>query len=135
MTSFEDFGFSPQIMANLAERKYQTPTDVQAAAIPEILAKHDVVLQSHTGSGKEAIATRLCMPLAKYLHLTRLVYPCAASGCPGAGILQSSTPACASEPGGEELRHGFDLCRPCPRAGCDKRNRSTGQTPVGQQRL
>lgn len=54
MTTFNDFDFPEQLMENLRAKNYENPTDVQAAAIPEILNKKDVVLQSHTGSGKTA---------------------------------------------------------------------------------
>jgi len=53
-SSFNDYGFSAQILENLSSKKYTTPTDVQARAIPEIMAKKDVVIQSKTGSGKTA---------------------------------------------------------------------------------
>ena len=53
-SSFSDYGLSAQILENLAAKNYTEPTDVQARAIPEIMAKKDVVIQSKTGSGKTA---------------------------------------------------------------------------------
>ena len=52
MESFKEFGFSEQILANLKQMNYEKPTDVQAQAIPALLEKKDVVIQSQTGSGK-----------------------------------------------------------------------------------
>ncbi|ERT00251.1 hypothetical protein HMPREF1624_03622 [Sporothrix schenckii ATCC 58251] len=43
---------SPPILSCLARLKFTTPTDIQAAAIPEILAGHDVIGKASTGSGK-----------------------------------------------------------------------------------
>ncbi|MDJ0839722.1 MAG: DEAD/DEAH box helicase [Acidobacteriota bacterium] len=54
MENFEEFGLSDQVMANLKEKNYEKPTDVQVGAIPPILEKKDVVIQSRTGSGKTA---------------------------------------------------------------------------------
>ena len=43
---------SPPLLSCLARLKFTTPTDIQAAAIPEILAGHDVIGKASTGSGK-----------------------------------------------------------------------------------
>ncbi|KAI1482222.1 ATP-dependent RNA helicase MAK5 [Daldinia eschscholtzii] len=43
---------SPQILESLAKLKFQKPTRIQAAAIPQILAGHDVIGKASTGSGK-----------------------------------------------------------------------------------
>lgn len=43
---------SPDTMASLAKLKFAKPTPIQQAAIPEILAGHDVVGKASTGSGK-----------------------------------------------------------------------------------
>lgn len=54
MEDFNGFGFSEQILKNLKEKNYTKPTEVQCGAIPIILANRDLVIQSHTGSGKTA---------------------------------------------------------------------------------
>ncbi len=54
MQSFSEIGLPDQILENLKGMKYEKPTEVQAATIPVILDKKDVVIQSHTGSGKTA---------------------------------------------------------------------------------
>ncbi|CAK7209696.1 ATP-dependent RNA helicase [Sporothrix curviconia] len=43
---------SPPLLSCLARLKFTTPTDIQTAAIPEILAGHDVIGKASTGSGK-----------------------------------------------------------------------------------
>ncbi|CAK7203334.1 ATP-dependent RNA helicase [Sporothrix eucalyptigena] len=43
---------SQPLLSCLARLKFTTPTDIQAAAIPEILAGHDVIGKASTGSGK-----------------------------------------------------------------------------------
>ncbi|CAK7272785.1 ATP-dependent RNA helicase [Sporothrix epigloea] len=43
---------SPALLSCLARLKFTTPTDIQAAAIPDILAGHDVIGKASTGSGK-----------------------------------------------------------------------------------
>lgn len=52
--SFEALGVSEAVGKNLAAKGYENPTEIQAGSIPVILEKKDVVLQSHTGSGKTA---------------------------------------------------------------------------------
>ncbi|TKA26777.1 hypothetical protein B0A50_04223 [Salinomyces thailandicus] len=43
---------SPDTMASLATLKFSKPTPIQKAAVPDILAGHDVVGKASTGSGK-----------------------------------------------------------------------------------
>lgn len=43
---------SPRLLSSLARLKFNKPTDIQAAAIPKILAGHDVIGKASTGSGK-----------------------------------------------------------------------------------
>jgi ATP-dependent RNA helicase DeaD len=52
MDSFSELPFSEQILKNLVAKGYEKPTAIQAQALPVILEKKDVVMQSHTGSGK-----------------------------------------------------------------------------------
>ncbi len=51
---FPDFGLQPQIMANLEQRGYDTPTPVQDQAIPAMMEGRDVVGIANTGTGKTA---------------------------------------------------------------------------------
>ena len=51
---FEDFAFHPVIAAGIREIGYETPTPIQAEAIPVVLAGRDVMGLAQTGTGKMA---------------------------------------------------------------------------------
>lgn len=51
-TSFNEHDLSPLLLKRLSEEGLTVPTEVQSTAIPAIFKKHDVVIQSYTGSGK-----------------------------------------------------------------------------------
>ncbi|MGH2503823.1 MAG: DEAD/DEAH box helicase, partial [Ktedonobacterales bacterium] len=51
-TTFADLGVDPRAIATLSRMGIETPTLIQARAIPPLLAGRDVVGQSRTGSGK-----------------------------------------------------------------------------------
>ena len=51
---FAKLGLDPAILRALAEANYNTPTPVQAQAIPAFLAGRDLLVSSQTGSGKTA---------------------------------------------------------------------------------
>jgi ATP-dependent RNA helicase DeaD len=53
-SSFLELGLSPATLETLAAKGYESPTDVQAEAIPRALAGKDLVVQSRTGTGKTA---------------------------------------------------------------------------------
>ena len=53
-TGFAALGLSPALLAALKEKGYETPTPVQAAVIPAVLAGRDVLGQAATGTGKTA---------------------------------------------------------------------------------
>jgi ATP-dependent RNA helicase DeaD len=63
-TSFADLGLSEGRLRTLDELGYVEPTPIQAQAIPELLAGHDVIGQAQTGSGKTAA---FGLPLLEYL--------------------------------------------------------------------
>jgi ATP-dependent RNA helicase RhlE len=52
--AFEDFHVDNAIKTNLKQKGYTTPTAIQDAVIPHILAKRDVVGLANTGTGKTA---------------------------------------------------------------------------------
>ncbi|HEX5337312.1 MAG TPA: DEAD/DEAH box helicase [Gallionella sp.] len=52
--SFENLNLNPAILKAIAETGYTEPTSIQAQAIPEIMAGHDLMASSQTGSGKTA---------------------------------------------------------------------------------
>jgi ATP-dependent RNA helicase RhlE len=52
--TFENLGLSADLLATVAREGYTEPTPVQSAAIPHILAGHDVLAAAQTGTGKTA---------------------------------------------------------------------------------
>ena len=52
--SFKDLGLSPKLLSALIEAGFENPTPVQAAAIPQALEGHDLMVSAQTGSGKTA---------------------------------------------------------------------------------
>jgi ATP-dependent RNA helicase DeaD len=65
MSSFSDFGLSPDLMKGVAELGFETPTPVQDKVIPLLLkGQRDLVALAQTGTGKTAA---FGLPL---LHLT-----------------------------------------------------------------
>ena len=54
MNSFSALGLSEEIVAALSDQGYETPTPIQAAAIPKALAGHDLLAAAQTGTGKTA---------------------------------------------------------------------------------
>jgi len=62
--SFKDLGLSEGLQQTLDELGYVEPTPIQAQAIPELLAGHDVIGQAQTGSGKTAA---FGLPMLEYL--------------------------------------------------------------------
>ena len=52
--SFSDLGLSQAVLAAVTESGYETPTPIQAKAIPLILEGRDVIGASQTGTGKTA---------------------------------------------------------------------------------
>ena len=52
--SFEDIQFSDEIKTAIKKMNYDKATNVQLDTIPLILEGHNVIVQSHTGSGKTA---------------------------------------------------------------------------------
>jgi ATP-dependent RNA helicase RhlE len=52
--SFIDLGLTPELARAVAEKGYTTPTPIQRAAIPGVLAGRDVLAGAQTGTGKTA---------------------------------------------------------------------------------
>lgn len=51
---FSSFGFHSDLLALLNSLGYSAPTPIQQAAIPEVIAGHDVMAGAQTGTGKTA---------------------------------------------------------------------------------
>lgn len=52
--SFSDLDLDPKLLANLKSIGYETPTPIQAQAIPEALKGRDLIASAQTGTGKTA---------------------------------------------------------------------------------
>jgi ATP-dependent RNA helicase RhlE len=52
--SFQTLGLKPELLRAIEERGYTVPTPVQARAIPEVLARRDLLAGAQTGTGKTA---------------------------------------------------------------------------------
>jgi ATP-dependent RNA helicase RhlE len=65
---FEDFHLSEAILRAVRDEGYRQPTDIQGAAIPEILAGQDLMATAQTGTGKTAA---FCLPMLDMLQRRR----------------------------------------------------------------
>ena len=54
MSTFNELGLSPQMLATVEVQGYSTPTPIQEAAIPAILSGKDLFATAPTGTGKTA---------------------------------------------------------------------------------
>jgi len=52
--SFSDLGLLPELLRAVADKGYDSPTPIQAQAIPAVLAGRDVLAGAQTGTGKTA---------------------------------------------------------------------------------
>src|SRR6516165_6552426 len=62
---FSDLGLEPGLVRAVAEKGYATPTPIQCAAIPAVLAGRDVLAGAQTGTGKTAA---FVLPILQRLH-------------------------------------------------------------------
>jgi ATP-dependent RNA helicase DeaD len=54
MTTFDELGLRPELLAAVTALGYEEATPIQRDAMPEVLAGHDVLGQAATGTGKTA---------------------------------------------------------------------------------
>ncbi|MEX8495617.1 DEAD/DEAH box helicase, partial [Sphaerotilus sp.] len=52
--TFDDLGLAQPILRAIREQGYETPTPIQAQAIPAVLAGGDLLAGAQTGTGKTA---------------------------------------------------------------------------------
>src|SRR3546814_10659045 len=52
--NFADLGLSDELLRAVAEAGYETPTPIQASAIPSVLMMRDILGVAQTGTGKTA---------------------------------------------------------------------------------
>ena len=65
--NFEELNLAPAIVQAVREQGYETPTPIQAQAIPAVLAGQDLLAGAQTGTGKTAAFT---LPMLHKLSLT-----------------------------------------------------------------
>lgn len=63
-TNFKEFALNPVLHASLETMKFETPTPIQAMAIPHALEGRDIIGSAQTGTGKTAA---FCVPMINYL--------------------------------------------------------------------
>jgi len=68
--SFQELGISQERVEQLEKMGFTAPTNIQAQAIPQLLAGRDVVGQSQTGTGKTAAFS---LPILERLDLSQKV--------------------------------------------------------------
>jgi len=66
--AFDQLGLADALLASLADVGYETPSPIQAATIPPLLAGNDVLGQAQTGTGKTAA---FALPILSRLDLSR----------------------------------------------------------------
>jgi ATP-dependent RNA helicase RhlE len=71
MQSFDELGLRPEILRAVTDAGYTTPTPIQAQAIPEVLAGHDIMGGAQTGTGKTAgFALPILHKLSQYANVS-----------------------------------------------------------------
>jgi len=63
-TNFNEFALNPALQKSLTNMKFETPTPIQAMAIPLGLAGRDILGSAQTGTGKTAA---FCVPMINFL--------------------------------------------------------------------
>jgi len=63
--NFSDLGLPPELLRAVTEKGYDTPTPIQAQAIPAVLNDRDVLAGAQTGTGKTAA---FVLPILAKLH-------------------------------------------------------------------
>jgi len=66
--TFDELKLAPAILKAVREQGYETPTPIQAQAIPAVLEGHDLLAGAQTGTGKTAAFT---LPLLHRLSMSR----------------------------------------------------------------
>ena len=73
MIKFSDLNLNPKVLKAILEAGYETPTPIQAGAIPPALEGKDVLGIAQTGTGKTASFT---LPMITMLATSTLLTTC-----------------------------------------------------------
>ncbi len=65
---FDELGLDPALLAAVSELGYESPSAIQAGAIPPLLEGRDMIGQAQTGTGKTAA---FALPLLQRLDMNR----------------------------------------------------------------
>ena len=57
---FDTLGLDPKILRAITEMGFEEPSPIQAKAIPEVMAGHDVIGQAQTGQERPLLSDFLC---------------------------------------------------------------------------
>jgi ATP-dependent RNA helicase DeaD len=68
VTTFEDLALSPALVQTVREIGYESPSPIQAASIPHLLAGRDLLGQAQTGTGKTAA---FALPILSRIDLSQ----------------------------------------------------------------
>jgi len=63
-TNFKEFALNPALQSSLEKMKFETPTPIQAMAIPFALEGRDIIGSAQTGTGKTGA---FCVPMINFL--------------------------------------------------------------------
>src|SRR5207237_751650 len=70
--TFESLGLHKALLRALSDEGYEAPSDIQVAAIPQVLAGRDLIGTSQTGTGKTAA---FAVPILDLLQSRASVHP------------------------------------------------------------
>ena len=65
LNTFDNLGLSKPVLRALEDEGYEAPSDIQSAAIPQVLAGRDLIATAQTGTGKTAA---FAVPILELLH-------------------------------------------------------------------
>ena len=65
MTAFNELGLNAKLIQNIAAKGYDTPSPIQAKAIPLVLSGRDLMAAAQTGTGKTAAFTLPALHMLK----------------------------------------------------------------------
>lgn len=65
MTAFNELGLNAKLIQNITAKGYDTPSPIQAKAIPQVLSGSDLMAAAQTGTGKTAAFTLPALHMLK----------------------------------------------------------------------